>query len=75
MVGMRNFQDTFETRKQSFISSFLICMIVPLRLSCRRHLSYKNQSIDLLSKSKDWFLFDRDLRHERVKEVTSYARV
>ena len=27
---MRNFQDTFETLKQSFISAFLICMTVPL---------------------------------------------
>ena len=29
-------------------------------------VSYKNQSIDLLCKSMDWFLYDRDLRHERV---------
>ena len=28
---MRNFQDTFETRKRSFISAFSICMTVPLR--------------------------------------------
>ena len=27
---MRNFQDTFETRKRSFISAFSICMAVPL---------------------------------------------
>ena len=31
MVGMRNFQDTFETSEQSFINAFLICMAVPLR--------------------------------------------
>ena len=37
-------------------------------LSWRRSLSYKNQSIDLQSKSKDWFLYDRDVRHEKVKE-------
>ena len=30
---MRNFQDTSETRKHSFISAFLICMTVPLRIS------------------------------------------
>ena len=30
-------------------------------------LSYGNQSIDLQSKSMDWFLYDRDVRHERVK--------
>ena len=26
-----NFQDTFETRKRSFISAFLICMSVPFK--------------------------------------------
>ena len=30
-VGMRNFQDTFETRKRSFINVFSICMTVPLK--------------------------------------------
>ena len=29
---MRNFQDTFETRKRSFISTFSICMTVTLKL-------------------------------------------
>ena len=29
-------------------------------------LSYRNQSIDLQSISVEWFLYDRDLRHERV---------
>ena len=29
---MGNFQDTFETRKRSFISVISICMTVPLRL-------------------------------------------
>ena len=28
---MRNFQETFETRKRSFISAFSICMTVPLK--------------------------------------------
>ena len=28
---MQNFQDTFETRKQSCISAFSICMTLPLR--------------------------------------------
>ena len=27
------------------------------------------QSIDLRSKSTDWFLYDRDLRHESVKTL------
>ena len=29
-------------------------------------LLYRNQSIDLLYKSVDWFLYDKDLRRERV---------
>ena len=30
-------------------------------------LSYRNQSIELQSKSMDWFLYGRDLCHEKVK--------
>ena len=37
-----------------------------LTLSRRRSLSYRNQSINLLRKSMDWFLYDKGLRHERV---------
>ena len=39
-------------------------------------LSYRNQSIDLLWKSMVWFLYDRDLRHERVnrQSVTKIVR-
>ena len=45
-------------------------------ITWRRPLSYRNQSIDLLRKSMDWFLYDNGmdwflydngLRHERVK--------
>ena len=38
-----------------------------LTLSRRRLLPYRNQSIDLLCKSMDWFLYDNGLRLERVK--------
>ena len=38
-----------------------------LTLSWRGPKSYRNQSIDLQSKSMDWFLYDIGLRHERVK--------
>ena len=31
---MQDFQDTFETRKQSFSSAFSICMTVPLMYWC-----------------------------------------
>ena len=36
-------------------------------LSWWRSISYRNQSIDLQNKSMDWFLYDRDLRHEKIK--------
>ena len=38
-----------------------------LTFSSRRSLSYRIQSIDLLGKSMDWFLYDNGPRHERVK--------
>ena len=37
-----------------------------LTLSWRDFPSYRNQFIDLQSKSIDCFLYDRELRHERV---------
>ena len=37
-----------------------------LTVSWRRPLTYRNQSIDLLFKSMDWFLYERDPHHERV---------
>ena len=48
------------------------CAADILTLSRQRSLSYRNQSIDLLCKSMDWFLYDDGLRNERDKfpEVT-----
>ena len=40
-----------------------------LTLSRRRPLSYRNQSIHLLRKSMDWFLYDNSIRLERVKNM------
>ena len=40
-----------------------------LTLSWRKPLSYRNQSTDLQSKSIDWFLYNNDLRHERVNNI------
>ena len=31
--------------------------------------TYRNQSIDLLGKSMDWFLYDICFRHERAKNI------
>ena len=41
--------------------------LASLTLSWRRPLSYRNQSIDLLHKLMDWFLYYNCLRHERIK--------
>ena len=38
-----------------------------MTLSWWRSLSYRKQSIYLLCKLMDWFLYNRDLRHERVQ--------
>ena len=51
-----------------------------LTLSWWKSLSYRSQSIDLQSKSMDWFLCHRDFRHGRVKlsleiTVTSIFRL
>ena len=40
---------------------------VPMEnLSWRRSLSYRNQSIHLFCESMNWFLYDKNLLHERV---------
>ena len=40
-----------------------------LTLSLQRPLSYRNQSIDWLCKSMNWFLYDKGLRYERVTKA------
>ena len=45
---------------------------VGFNLSRWRPLSYRNQSIDLQSKSMDWFLYDNGLRLERVNCFVRY---
>ena len=48
---------------------------VLLTLLWRTSRSYRNQSIDLLCKSIDRFLYDRDLRHDRVKNGINYINL
>ena len=43
-----------------------------LTLSRRRPIPYRNQSIDLICKSMDWFLYGIGLRHERVKNMNNF---
>ena len=50
-----------------------VILFVILTLSWRRSQSYRNQSIDLLCKSMDWFLYDGELPDEIVKEVLAYC--
>ena len=72
----------FQTIKNSFYlkesweqnlfyhpSRYLISKVLwdPLTLLWWRSLSCRIHSIDLLWKSMDWFPYDRDLRHEKVK--------
>ena len=54
---------TFVSTGVLFEGAFSSC--VSLTFSWRRSLSYRHQSIDLLCKSMGWFLYGRDLRHER----------
>ena len=46
--------------------------VLHLTLSWRRPLSYRNQSIDLGSKSMDWFLYDNGLRHVKVISTVTF---
>ena len=61
--------DVFRHR-QTFtmeLSGKIVNGFKTLTLSRRRSLSYRNQSIDLQSKSMDWSLYDRDFRLETAK--------
>ena len=47
-----------------------------LTLSWRWSLSYNNnQSINLHCKSMDWFVYDRDLCHERVNVTSTMKQI
>ena len=59
----------FEENSRAATSEELDLQELALTLSWRRPLSYRNQSIDLQSKSMDLFLYDNGLRDERVKGV------
>ena len=56
----------FEASKTR-ISLQISSIVTNLTLSWWRPLSHRNQSIDLVRKSMDWFLYDNGLRHERGK--------
>ena len=60
-------RSTYATRNLK--SKFILEPHFPLPFSWRRSLSNRNQSIGLQSKSMGWFLYNRDLHHERVKKM------
>ena len=68
---MRNFQDTFETRKLSFISLLSICMTVPLNMlyvisaSCSFSKTTSAYQIDILHPSL----------HSTFQAVAAYRQV
>ena len=55
----RRVKDSFWTKLHA-----VECVIQSLTLSWWRSLSHRNQSIDLLCKSMDWFRYNKDLHHE-----------
>ena len=69
----------YELWKQRKHYALLTCKKIRLgfnlTLSWGRFLSYRNQSIDLLCKSLDWFLYDRDLLHERANAFIANKEV
>ena len=69
-IESETFKTSFEKLQscsQKFVTFGLDAM--SLNLLWQRFLSYSNQSIDLQRKPIDWFLYERDLRQERVKEL------
>ena len=76
MLSMFN---QFVPRHRKFVNKTKIMekiLFMPIRVRLRishlilirRSLSYRNQPIDLLCKSMEWFLYDRDLRHKRIND-------
>ena len=76
-----NFIYSFLVPKQSLLEivllDWLFCIVltnyITLTLSWWRSITYRNQFIDLLCKSVDWFLCDTDLRHERVTIILIWS--
>ena len=63
--NMELMDGTISSAKWYPFLSQAFCLL--LTLSWWRSLPYKNQFIDLQSKSTNWFLYERGLRDERVK--------
>ena len=72
-LGNRSIIFLFEYLHDSFGQGFRHC--INLFYDGGLSLSYRNQSVDLQIKPVDWCLYDRDLRHGRVKyQVFFYSK-
>ena len=69
-VFLWNFQEYLFP--QNMVESYFTTL--RLTLSWRRCLSSRNKSTDLQGKSMDWFLYDRELRHERAKDPCNFSK-
>ena len=59
-------RNTFNTLKH-IEEVNLVLLVMKLTVSRGRSLSYRSQSLQ--SKAMDWFLYDRSLHHQRVKQM------
>ena len=62
-----NFNETLFSQTNITVANSAEEPFLILSISWRRFLSYRNQSTDFFCESMDWFLYDRNLRHERVE--------
>ena len=65
--SVKSVSDNFELFSDNIKRDILFCGDPRFNSFMTGPLSYRNQSIDLQSKSMDWFLYDKGLLHERVK--------
>ena len=75
---MRNFQDSFETRKRAFISAFSIYMTLILNLKTTRMVLSNGSNVFKITLIPQWryFLLVRKIRpfsHEKVVITQSDA--
>ena len=59
--------------RSMLIKNEMIVSLQLLTLSRWRPISYRNQSIDLQSKSMDWFLYDIGLHRERINIIKCFC--
>ena len=66
---MKNVSQCYPNFKHLRTDSRCMWVKSVLHLSWRSSLLSRSQSIDFQNKSMDWFLYDKNLRHERVNAL------